>query len=62
MSLGALAGLRSVLGALIDLNHPAHYLSKGWLSISVPNLIVVLLMIALFVLAIFLPFPKEGTR
>jgi hypothetical protein len=36
----------------------ATYLSWGWLSISVPNLIVIVVMILLFVLAILLPFPK----
>ena len=35
-----------------------HYLSWGWLSVSVPNLIVIGAMLALFVLALVLPFPK----
>ncbi len=35
------------------------YVPWGWLSISVPNLIVIIVMIVLFVLAITLPFPKE---
>ena len=38
---------------------PAHYLSWGWLSISLPNLIVILVMIVLFVAAIALPFPRD---
>ncbi|OIQ83211.1 hypothetical protein GALL_349930 [mine drainage metagenome] len=37
----------------------ASYVPWGWLSISVPNLIVILVMIALFVLALVVPFPKE---
>jgi hypothetical protein len=49
----------SVSGALPD---SAPYLTWGWLSISVPNLIVILVMIALFVLAILLPFPKDRDR
>jgi len=42
------------------------YLSWGWLSVSVPNLIVIGAMLALFVLALVLPFPgnrrKSGDR
>jgi len=41
---------------------PATYLQAGWLSISVPNLLVILLMIVIFVLAIVLPFPKDRDR
>jgi hypothetical protein len=37
----------------------ADYLTWGWLSISVPNLIVIVAMITLFVLALVLPFPKD---
>lgn len=44
----------------INLNHPGHYLQWGAVKISVANLIVILLMIALFAAAIWLPFP--GTR
>jgi len=43
---------------LADMSDPATYVGWGWLSISIPNLIVILVMIALFVLAIVLPFPK----
>ena len=43
--------------APINLNHPGHYLHWGVIQISVANLIVILLMIAMFVLALLLPFP-----
>jgi hypothetical protein len=36
----------------------ASYLPWSWFSISVPNGIVILVMITLFVLAIVVPFPK----
>lgn len=36
---------------------PSTYLTWGWLSVSVPNLIMVLITIGLFVLALVLPFP-----
>jgi len=40
------------------MNHPATYLKIGWLQISVSNLLVILLMLATFALAVYLPFPK----
>jgi hypothetical protein len=43
-----------------------HSLSWGWLYVSGPNLIVIGAMLALFVLALVLPFPgnrrKSGDR
>ncbi len=50
----------SVLAASGALGHPATYLHAGWAQISVPNLVVMLLTIAVFVLALVLPFPHEG--
>jgi hypothetical protein len=44
----------------VNLNHPGRYVHWGVVQISVANLVVILLMIALFVAAILLPFP--GTR
>ncbi|HEY8718986.1 hypothetical protein [Pengzhenrongella sp.] len=39
--------------------HVPTYLSWSWLSVSVPNLIVIGSMVLLFVLALVLPFPKD---
>lgn len=36
---------------------PPTYLTWGWVSVSVPNLIAILVTAALFVLAVLLPFP-----
>jgi len=36
---------------------PATYLTWGWVSVSVPNLIAILVTVTLFVLAVVLPFP-----
>ena len=46
--------------APIDLNGTPRYVHAGWFLISDANLIVIALMIAVFLLAIFLPFP--GSR
>jgi hypothetical protein len=47
---------------LASVSDPATYVGWGWLSVSIPNLIVILVMIALFVLAIVLPFPNGRDR
>jgi hypothetical protein len=38
---------------------PAGYLHWGFILISVPNLILIGLMIAVFVIALFVPLPGE---
>ena len=43
--------------ALADLNGPGHYLHWGFIQMSWANAIVIVLMVAVFVLALFLPFP-----
>jgi hypothetical protein len=49
----------SVLAASGPIGDPAAYLHWGWAQISVPNLVVMLLTIAVFVLALVLPFPHD---
>jgi hypothetical protein len=44
------------------MNDRATYLHVGWVSISVPNLVVVVFMLVVFALAIVLPFPKDRDR
>ena len=51
--------MTAVVGALIDLNGRPHYLHSGWFLISVANLVVIVAMIVVFVLAIFVPFPRD---
>ena len=49
--------------ASVNLNHPSHYLHWGVIQISVANLVVIGVMVLLFVLALFLPFPgKKRSR
>ncbi len=49
---------RGLLGAVVNLNHPTTYVQKGWFSISVANLTVIVIMVVVFLLALFVPFPK----
>ena len=52
----------SLLAAPVNLNHPGHYVHWGVIQISVANLIVIAVMIAVFVAALLLPFPKSKDR
>lgn len=45
------------MGALVPLDHPGRFLSWGFIQISLANFIVILLMIVVFLLALFVPFP-----
>ena len=48
---------RGVLGAVVDLNKPARYIRWGWFQMSVANFTVIVMMIAVFVIALVVPFP-----
>lgn len=45
-----------MLAALVDLNHPGHYLHWGFIQISVANALVILAMLVVFALAVVIPF------
>ncbi len=47
------------LAAIFDLSHPAEYLHWHFFQMSVANFVVIVLMIAVFVAAILIPFPKR---
>jgi hypothetical protein len=51
-----------VMGAIFDLNHPAHVVHWHFIQLSVSNLIVIALMFVVFALAIALPFPGAWRR
>ncbi|KJF18958.1 hypothetical protein AXFE_01620 [Acidithrix ferrooxidans] len=55
----AFAALVPIIASLVNLSTPGHFISVGVISISVANFIVILLMIAVFLLAIFVPFPGK---
>jgi hypothetical protein len=48
-----------VFAALFDLSQPAEYLHWHFFQMSVANVVVIVLMIAVFVLAILIPFPQR---
>jgi Tfp pilus assembly protein PilX len=44
------------------MNAPAHYFHAGFFLITVANMLVILAMIAVFALAILLPYPGSRAR
>ncbi len=46
----------------LTMDTPAGYLHWGFILISIPNLILIGLMIVLFVIALFVPLPGEKER
>jgi len=52
----------TTLGSLIDLSNPAHYVHWHFFQMSVANVVVILVMIAVFIAAILLPFPSRTRR
>ncbi|CAB4785075.1 unannotated protein [freshwater metagenome] len=48
-----------MLLSAISLNGPAKYLNWGAISLSIPNLIMIALIVLLFVLALAIPFPTH---
>ena len=52
----------SVMGAIVNLNHPAHTVDWHFIHLSVANVVVIVLMLIVFFLAILLPFPGAAAR
>ena len=44
------------------MDNPARYLHLGFIVISLPNLALIAAMVLLFVIAVVVPFPREGGR
>jgi hypothetical protein len=51
-----------VMGAVFNLNHPAHTVDWSFIHLSVANVVVIVLMLVVFVLALILPFPGAANR
>jgi hypothetical protein len=44
------------------MNDPAPYVHWGFILISLPNFVLICVMVALFVLALVAPFPKHRSN
>ncbi len=51
-----------VMGAVFNLNHPAHTVDWNFIHLSVANVVVIVMMLIVFFLAILLPFPGAAER
>jgi hypothetical protein len=51
-----------VLGAVVNLNHPANVVHWGFFQMSVPNLVAIIVMLVVFAIAILAPFPGHRRR
>lgn len=51
-----------LLGAVFNLNHPAHTVDWEFIHLSVANVVVIGLMLVVFLLALLLPFPGAARR
>lgn len=51
-----------VLGAVFNLNHPAHTVDWHFIHLSVANVVVIGVMLVVFALAIVLPLPGAARR
>jgi hypothetical protein len=54
--------LAALIAAPVNLSHRGHYLHWGVIQISVANVVVIAIMLAIFVAALMLPFPKGKGR
>ena len=52
----------SVLAAVFNLNHPSHVVHWHFFQMSVANIVVIGVMLAVFAAAIALPFPGAASR
>jgi len=52
--------MQGILGSLVDLNHPGHYIHWGFIQLSVANLVVIALMVLVFMVALVVPFRRHG--
>jgi high-affinity Fe2+/Pb2+ permease len=49
----------ALLGALINLTGPGHFIDWGFIQISVANFVLICLMVLVFIAAILLPLPSR---
>jgi hypothetical protein len=50
------------MAAVLNLNHPAHTVHWHFFTMTVSNIVVIVLMLVVFVLAILLPFPGSAGK
>ena len=51
-----------MIAAIFNLNHPANTVHWHFFSMSVANVVVIVVMLVVFALAILVPFPGHGAK
>jgi hypothetical protein len=49
-----------MIAAIFNLNHPAHTVHWHFFTMTVSNVVVIVLMLIVFAVAILAPFPGHG--
>lgn len=57
-----MVGIFVHLAAFVPLDNLGHYIHWGWFYLSVANFTVICLMVAVFLVALFAPFPGRKSR
>ncbi len=52
----------NVMGAVFNLNNPAHVVHWHFIHLTLSNVIVICVMLVVFAIAILLPFPGAARR
>ena len=52
----------SLVASVFNLDGRPRYIHAGWFLISVANLVIILTMIAVFAIAIAVPFPRDRKK
>jgi hypothetical protein len=56
------AVLSTVMGAVFNLNHPAHIVHWHFIKLPLANVLVIVSMLIAFAIALFVPFPGAARR
>jgi hypothetical protein len=51
-----------MIAAIFNLNHPSHVVHWHFFTMSVSNVVVIVLMLVVFALAILVPFPGTARK
>jgi hypothetical protein len=54
------AAMLHIVGSLVNLSGPGHYVHWGFIQMSVANLILIGMMVTVCVAAILIPFRRHG--
>jgi hypothetical protein len=56
------AMLRTAMGAVFNLNHPAHVVHWHFIKLPLANVLMILAMLVVFAIALVVPFPGAARR